>query len=58
MNGGNSFKHSIDEKKLNRIQMEIYNLERENLKKNPPSSDSEMIEKIRKKIEEVIKKCY
>ena len=58
MSGDNNFRYSINEKKLNRIQMEIYNLERENLKKNPPSSDSEMIEKIRKKIEEVIKKCY
>lgn len=46
----------IDEKKLRRLQYEIYTMERTNLKKNPPNTD--MVERIRKLIEEEVKKCY
>lgn len=54
----NDMYKNIDERKLRRLKTSIYLLERENLKKNPPNSNIEMIERIRKLIEEEIKKCY
>lgn len=48
----------LDEKKLRRLQNYIYLLERDNLKRKPPMNDGEMVDKIRKIIEEEVKKCY
>jgi hypothetical protein len=47
----------LDEKKLNRIKLRIFNAERENIKTRA-ETEGEMIDKIRKIIEEEVKKCY
>ncbi len=49
---------SIDPMKLKRLKNQIYYLERENVKKKSPIPDIEMVERIRKMIEEEVKKCY
>lgn len=47
----------LDERKINRLKLDILRLERDNLKTREYSND-EMVEKIRKLIEEEVKKCY
>jgi hypothetical protein len=47
----------LDEKKLNRMKVRILNTERENLKTRS-ENEGEMIEKIRKIIEDEVRKCY
>lgn len=47
----------LDEKKLNRLKLSILTLERDNLRTRD-STNEEMVEKIRKMIEEEVKKCY
>lgn len=47
----------LDEKKLNRLKYSILALERDNLKTREKTNE-EMIEKIRKLIEEEVNKCY
>lgn len=49
---------SIDLMKLRRLKNQIYHLERENVKKKSPLPDAEMVDRIRKMIEEEVKKCY
>lgn len=46
-----------DERKIKRLKLDILRLERDNLKTREYSND-EMVEKIRKLIEEEVKKCY
>ena len=48
---------TLDEKKINRLKLEILKLERENLKTREYTF-GEMVDKIRKLIEEEVKKCY
>ena len=48
---------TLDEKKINRLKLEILQLERENLKTREYTF-GEMVDKIRKLIEEEVKKCY
>lgn len=52
-----SFGIEIDKAKLNRLKFRILLAERENLKTRAETK-SEMIEKIRKMIEEEVNKCY
>ena len=47
----------IDKVKLQRMQLKIYQLERENMRSNE-KTDSQMIEAIKKIIETEAKKCY
>lgn len=47
----------LEEKKINRLKFDILHLERENLRTREFTND-EMIEKVRKLIEEEVKKCY
>lgn len=47
----------LDEKKINRLKFDILHLERENLKTREYTNE-EMVDKIRKLIEEEVKKCY
>ncbi len=47
----------LDEKKLNRLKYGILALERDNLKTREKTNE-EMIERIRKLIEEEVNKCY
>jgi hypothetical protein len=47
----------LDEKKLNRLKLDILTLERDNLRTRELTND-EMVEKIRKLIEEEVMKCY
>lgn len=49
---------SIDPTKLKRLKNQIYHLERQNVKKKCPIPDAEMVDRIRKMIEEEVKKCY
>lgn len=44
----------LDERKINRLKLDILRLERDNL--NTP--DPDITDKIRKLIEEEVKKCY
>ena len=48
----------IDPMKLKRLKNQIYHLERENVKKKSPIPDMEMVDRIRRMIEEEVKKCY
>jgi len=47
----------LDEKKLNRIKLNILKEEKEN-QKTHTLSEGKMVDKIRKIIEEEVKKCY
>jgi hypothetical protein len=47
----------IDEKKLKRMELRIYDLETKNLLNNEKTS-SQMIDAIKKVIEEEVRKCY
>jgi hypothetical protein len=47
----------IDEKRLNRMKLKILGAERENIKTRV-ESEQDMIEKVKKIIEEEVKKCY
>jgi len=47
----------LDQKKLNRIKFRILTAERENIKTRA-ETEGEMIEKIRKIIEDEVRKCY
>lgn len=49
---------SIDPTKLKRLKNQIYHLERQNVKKKCPIPDAEMVDRIRKMIEEEVNKCY
>ena len=46
-----------DESKINRLKLKILMLERDNLKTREYTND-QMVEKIRKMIEEEVKRCY
>lgn len=56
MSFGNN-KLKLDEKKLNRMKVRILSIERENLKTRI-DTEGEMIDKVRKIIEEEVKKCF
>lgn len=47
----------LDEKKLNRMKVRILSMERDNLKTRE-YTEGVMIDKIRKVIEEEVKKCF
>lgn len=47
----------LDQKKLNRIKFRIFTAERENIKTRA-ETEAEMVEKIRKIIEDEVRKCY
>lgn len=47
----------LDETKINRLKLHILRLERENLKTREFTNE-DMVNKIRKLIEEEVKKCY
>ncbi|MBP7174627.1 MAG: hypothetical protein KBA53_00220 [Thermoclostridium sp.] len=53
----NETEMKLDEKKLSRIKFRIFNAERENIKTRA-ETEGEMIDKIRKIIEEEVRKCY
>lgn len=47
----------LDEKKLNRIKLRILNEEKEN-QKTHTQTEGQMVDKLRKIIEEEVRKCY
>lgn len=57
MMSSESINGDLDEKKLNRMKVHILNIERENIKTRS-ENEGEMIEKIRKIIEDEVRKCY
>lgn len=51
------FNNEIDETKLNRLKFKILKLERDNLKTRE-CNNPQMVEEIRKMIEEEVRKCF
>lgn len=52
-----TFELNLDKKKLDRIKYYILKAEKENLRTRSDTND-QMIDKVRKIIEEEVKKCY